>query len=308
VRPGRLLVFAALAGGCIIPGRNRSDVPASRQSPARDTLLATDRSRSDSIQKLGGVAAMRAFVATDAVYLLPGAPLVYGGDNVVALLRSASPRLGTVASLQPAGGGLSRDGLAGYTFGFAVRSGGEQPAGSIERYLAFWSRARGGPWRIIAYAEVTSVSAPWGGSAGTTGGLSRAPAARAEAYHEMMAADSSFADRAGVFGIASAAKSALSDDAVLLGASELVVGPRAATEYFQARRDLSVSWSPRAGYVAGTTDLGFTVGDALSTSRGPTGAAAQRFSKYLTVWRRDADGRWRIVATGSNARPSPLGD
>jgi ketosteroid isomerase-like protein len=308
VKAARLLFFTALAGGCILPGRNRPDVAVSRQSPARDTLLDTDRSRSDSLQRLRGVAGMRAFIAPDAVYLLPGAPLVYGGDNAVALIRSAPPKLGTVASLQPAGGGLSRDGLAGYTFGFGVRSGGEASAGSVERYLAFWSRARGGRWRIIAYAEVTSISAPWGGGAGTTGRLPRVPAARAEAFHDLMSADSSFADRAAVFGIASAAKAALSEDAILLAASELVVGPRAAREYFEARRDLSVSWSPRDGYVAASTDLGFTVGDALSTSRGPTGAAAQQFSKYLTVWRRDADGRWRIVASGSNARPSPIGE
>lgn len=280
----------------------------SRQSPARDTLLGIDRARSDSIQRLGHVAAMRVFIATDAVYLHPGAPLVYGGDNAVALVRGAPSKLGALMALQPTGGGLSRDGLAGYTFGLAVRSGAEPPSNGIERYLAFWSRARGGPWRIIAYVEVTAASAPWGGSGGTTARLPRVPAARADALHQLMSADSTFADRASVFGIASAARDALADGAILLAASELVVGPRAATEYFEARRDLSVSWTPRDGYVAASTDLGFTVGDALSTSRGPTGAAAQRFSKYLTVWRRDVDGRWRVVASGANPRPSPVGE
>ena len=45
----------------------------------------------------------------------------------------------------------------------------------------------------------------------------------------------------------------------------------------------------------------------VSTSRGPTGAAAQRFGKYLTVWRKEPNGTWKFVVDGGNSRPSPVG-
>ena len=100
----------------------------------------------------------------------------------------------------------------------------------------------------------------------------------------------------------------LSDDGVLLATTQLIVGPRAASEYFESRRSFSISWVPRDARVSPSGDLGYTIGDALSTSLGPTGAAMQRFTKYLTVWRKDETGHWRVVVTGANDRPSPIGD
>jgi ketosteroid isomerase-like protein len=305
---GVLFGATLLASACVLPGRGRADEPPPLQSPARDTLLAADRARSDSVQRVGQVESMRMFISRDAAYLHPGAPIVYGLDNAIALVRASAPKIGAVASLEPISGGLARDGLSGYTFGIAVRSETERSALSTERYLAFWSRQRGTPWRIIAYIEITPGAAAWSGGAGATEAFPRFEGPRAAALRSMVAADSAFADRTSAYGLASAARTAVAEDGILLAASQLIVGPRAAFAYFESRRDLSLSWSPRDGYVAGSGDLGLTVGDQLATSRGATGAVAQHFTKYLTVWRRDPVGRWRVVASGFNARPSPIGD
>ena len=99
----------------------------------------------------------------------------------------------------------------------------------------------------------------------------------------------------------------VSPDGVLLTTTQLVVGPAAASDYFESRRTFSITWVPRDAGISATGDLAFTVGDAVSTSQGPTGAATQQFTKYLTVWRKEA-GRWLVVVTGANDRPSPIGD
>ena len=55
--------------------------------------------------------------------------------------------------------------------------------------------------------------------------------------------------------------------------------------------------------VAGSRDLGYTIGEYTSTGRGPTGAAVQRFGKYLTVWKRQPNGSWKFVVDGGNGSP-----
>jgi ketosteroid isomerase-like protein len=53
-----------------------------------------------------------------------------------------------------------------------------------------------------------------------------------------------------------------------------------------------------AAQIAPSGDLGCTVGEAQI-------ATLKRYSKYLTIWRRQADGSWKFVADGGNARPAP---
>jgi ketosteroid isomerase-like protein len=50
--------------------------------------------------------------------------------------------------------------------------------------------------------------------------------------------------------------------------------------------------------------LGFTVGEYTLTGRGPTGAAVQRFGKYLTVWKRQPNGSWKFAVDGGNGSPA----
>jgi ketosteroid isomerase-like protein len=262
--------------------------------------MAFDLSRNDSLARRGFVAAMRSYLDPAVIYLRAGAHTVYGADNALRLLAAARPQTAPFVAWQPTGGGVSRDGLSGYTFGIAVRAQPEQAGAFIERYIAFWSRRRNTAWRITGYVEVSSgmLSAIAGEKVALPG---QAPP------NALLSADVAFADMASTAGPAAAVRTNFADDGVLLGAGQLVVGPRAAAEYFESRRSFSISWVPRDARMAASGDLGFTVGDALATSLGPTGAAAQRFTKYLTVWRK-VDGRWRIAATGANERPSPIGD
>jgi ketosteroid isomerase-like protein len=303
VRTGRAVPILALAtSACFFAGR-QPESPPPRQSAERDSLLAADRSRSDSLARLGLPRVMGAFLDPAVVYLRAGAHAVFDKESAIRLIEASRPQAASFVAWQPMGGGVSRDRLTGYTFGIAVRSGPVQSGALVERYVAVWSRTRGGPWRISAYVEVCE------GSLSTIrGDTTMARSIRSRPVADMMAADSLFAERSAMLGAPSGARAAFSEDGVLLTTTQLVVGPLAAADYFESLRAFSINWIPRYGRAAASGDLGFTVGEAVATSRGPTGAAMQRFTKYLSVWRKEADGRWRILVTGANDRPSPIGN
>src|ERR1043166_3990238 len=95
------------------------------------------------------------------------------------------------------------------------------------------------------------------------------------------------------------------DQGVLFGLPELLIGPKIIREADEARGEsTSLTWKPVYANVAGSRDLGYTVGEYISTGRGPTGAAVQRFGKYLTVWKRQKDGTWKFLVDGGNTSPA----
>jgi ketosteroid isomerase-like protein len=290
-----------------IPFRHTSPIIPMR-TPARDSLLLADLHRADTLTARGIAATRAAYLAPDVVYLRAGAPAVFGRDNVTAFLTANSGGE-TAVAWQPLGGGVSRDAMSGYTFGLAVYSAAEKPTPGIARYIAFWNRTPGRAWTIVGYAEV-GAAAPVATTQPTTGidipHADRSRQARRDAL-EIMQVDSDFAEAARVFGTAPAFADAVAEDGVVLGGTEVVVGRRAVREYFEAQRGVSVTWRPTYGMVAASGDLGFTIGESVSTSRGPSGAATQHFGKYLTVWRRETKRGWKFVVDGGNPRPSPVG-
>jgi ketosteroid isomerase-like protein len=72
--------------------------------------------------------------------------------------------------------------------------------------------------------------------------------------------------------------------------------------------DLSLDWIPEEAVVAASGDLGFTWGHFTATSHDSTGKPVTNHGKYLDVWRRQGDGRWRWIAdigTGGDGNASP---
>lgn len=62
----------------------------------------------------------------------------------------------------------------------------------------------------------------------------------------------------------------------------------------------TLAWTPTHGEVIGAGDVGFTTGTALLKGRGPDGRPVERRSEYITVWRKQKDGSWKVIFdTGS---------
>ncbi len=297
-----LIPAAVLLTGCSL--HHRPPVIEPVRGPARDSLLLLDQTRSDSVAARGRVQGLLALMAPDVAYLRAGIPAVYGYDAARALFEVAPGMPGPLPAWQPLGGGVSRDLRSGYTYGVTAHA--EAPKGSlrVDRYVAFWQRASGLPWRIVAYLELNGPSAEdiRFSASQLAPPVPLTPGRVAEIAVRVRTADSVFADLADRMGTAVAFSTTVAPDGAIFGGSRLVVGPTAVREFEEAHgAGTSLTWRPVYAFAAESGDLGFTVGESIATGRSPSGAAVQRFGKYLTVWQRQADGSWKFVMHGGNA-------
>jgi ketosteroid isomerase-like protein len=297
-----LLPAALLLCGCSL--RHQPVAPEPARGPARDSLFQLDQTRGDSITARGGIDGALALLHDDVIYLRAGVPAIYGRE-AVRLLFAATPAT-RGQTWQALGGDVSRDLRGGYTYGIAAHSAGAS-AVRLDRYVAYWTRERGEPWRIIAYSE---VNGPLGAEVSFSASqlappTTPPPRAIAGAVSEVRAADSLFSDLADRLGTGFAFANTVAPDGVLFGPTHLVIGPKAVDEFFRAQPPgSSLTWRPVYASVAGSRDLGFTIGESIRTLRGPSGAAVQRFGKYLTVWQKQSDGSWKFVVDGGNVTPA----
>ena len=87
---------------------------------------------------------------------------------------------------------------------------------------------------------------------------------------------------------------------------DAVVGPAAIREHmrgFFADTAQSLRWHADYARLATGGDLGYTVGRWKVLRRDSTGEHAVARGKYLTVWRRQADGSWKVEADIGNTEP-----
>jgi ketosteroid isomerase-like protein len=249
----------------------------------RAALLSADRAHARSADFLSAF-------ADDARYLHAGAALIHGKAAIRAVLAGAP---GPV-TWTPEFADVSDDGTLGYTYGWTHL--GDQRG----KYLACWRKRADGPWRIAAYARTRLDSGSTTPPPAPAVVLPRPVRGRADS-HELLSADSAFSATSVTQGAKAAFVSFAADQAVLLGqgGTPMTHGREAIAAAFTGfPTDAVLEWAPVAAEIAGSGDLGCTVGLASVT-------ALHSYSKYLTIWQRQADGSWKFVADGGNARPAP---
>ena len=96
--------------------------------------------------------------------------------------------------------------------------------------------------------------------------------------------------------------SLLPPDAPLAQGKEAV---HAAITGLEAMPGFSVTWAPDAADVGSGGDLGFTRGSYEMTVDSPEGPVAIN-GKYLTIWKKQADGTWMVTADMFNANGPPI--
>lgn len=86
-----------------------------------------------------------------------------------------------------------------------------------------------------------------------------------------------------------------------IGAVRAIMTPAFADTSFH------ITWEPTMAFASAAGDLGYTLGTWRSASRSASGSEAVHTGKYVTIWRRQADGGWKVVFDGGNpdASPSP---
>lgn len=64
--------------------------------------------------------------------------------------------------------------------------------------------------------------------------------------------------------------------------------------------NLTIEWAPVKADAAESGDLGYTIGKAAFRTKDKEGKAVSEPGKYLTVWKKQSDGSWKVVADLGN--------
>lgn len=97
----------------------------------------------------------------------------------------------------------------------------------------------------------------------------------------------------------------LSDDAVFLPVGENLISGKAAIVKYFSDGESTLTWKPLKAEVAKSGELGYTYGTSELRTKDRDGKTQVRYFKYVSVWKRQKNGEWKLVLDIGNQSPAP---
>ena len=270
------------------------------QAP-RAALLDADRALARLAARAGLRQALAEALADQAVLVHAGAPVLRGRSTILAALARDHVLDTLAVTWEAREGWISSDGRFGVTTGLTrVTPGKGEPR--IGVYIAGWRRG-GADWRLVGLMQ-TGLIPPGRELYDPAWGPKVLPALAASGpAADLVQADLDFAALAGRESAGAAFRAFAAPGAFTsAGPGRWNEGPEAIGTAIAGGPPADWVWFPVAAEVAGSGDLGFTVGQAVIS---PRSGGDPIYSKYLTVWARQPDGRVKYLTDGGNPRPRP---
>lgn len=287
---------------CLILGSPWWAVQATPQD-AVEQLLAADRAFGSAGAKTTLVPALTAMFAPDVIMQAPGG-MARGLAAATDALNANAANAAATVTWAPLRGGISGDGLHGFTFGYMTMTpaiGAEVPL----KYLAYWVK-RDGTWQVAAYKRRARPA----GDVSTAMLPASVPAqlvtpntdAAAIAAHRagLVAAEQTFSDDAQRIGLGAAFTRHGWPDAMNMGGPNdpgFVIGNELIGRNIGAGSPSNSSplfWSADDAIVAASGDLGVTFGLIRSHPQ-PDATAPRPPQPFFTIWRK-VNGVWKYIA------------
>ncbi len=79
----------------------------------------------------------------------------------------------------------------------------------------------------------------------------------------------------------------------------------AKTMGFLDQKDNHLTWTPVSADISASGDLGYTFGTYEFRSKDIDGKPTVEYGKYITVWRKQKDGTWKVAVDMGNSTPAP---
>ena len=98
----------------------------------------------------------------------------------------------------------------------------------------------------------------------------------------------------------------MADNAVLFNLSPAVSGKAAIADFYRAsfaNPDFQLTWSPSRAEMFPSGDMGYTSGRYELRVKDAKGNPVMRKGSYVTVWKKQADGNWKVMADGGAPDP-----
>jgi ketosteroid isomerase-like protein len=300
----RLMILAVLllAPACAPVARPLSAVAPSPASVA-DSLIAADRAFAAAAAGKPAAEALDAMIADDVVMFVIPAP-TQARNRADARAIMAQVFAGDPVTLRwaPVRGGVSADGLHGFTYGFMDQLIAGKPP-KLGKYVAYWVKGRDG-WRaaslkIVPRADGEVVTAMRDPALPDHLVAPTTDAATIAAYRASLdKAERAFSDDSQTIGLGAGFKKYGSADAMNVGGgADFVYGNVAIGEAQggDAPNPSPLRWAPDGVVVSSSGDLGFTYGDLLRNGPTPPGRLAR--IPWITIWRRNSPSEpWLYVA------------
>lgn len=284
-------------------------LPAQRTdtTSAKASLMNADAALARIVASRGAGAILEAFASAAAIEF-PG-PQIFR-DAVQAretyLARYSAP---STYTWRPVHAVVSSDGNFGCTAGLSEFVNGADTL-HVKRpgtYVSCWRRGGDGAWRIVGHGRSEQAS---GAPIPAAGAVLKNPpqsALRNRAATQLSGAQDADAAFAALATEAAGAGPAFvkyaAEDAMLFSSVEPPSGKEGIAKAWEgASPDRVLLWGPERDIGFASGGLAFTMGNAVNKPReGKTGPESH--SKYLTVWRLEADGNWRYIFDIGSARP-----
>lgn len=274
---------------------------ASPPQQAVDELLAVDRAFARAAAKATVVPALTPMFAADVIMPTPGGTFARGIAAVTDALNANPDNATGALSWTPIRGGISADGLQGFTFGFMQLHRRDGTTVGL-KYMAYWVKGREG-WRAVAYKRARRPDGVAQADMMPPSLPERlvAPVAITDAVRQsLVAAEQAFSDEAQRIGLGPAFAKFGLPDAVNFGGqanTNYVVGAEAIAKLVGAGQPVtgsSVSWSCETPIVASSGDLGVSIGFIRANAKAADGSTPPT-SPFFTIWRK-VNGVWKYIA------------
>ncbi len=299
-------VSLLLAGALLTIGCSRTAdpaVPSVSPESVAEALLAQDSTFSAAAASTDAVSGLSAMFAADVAMPAPGGKIVEGIQAATQLLQANPDHATARAAWRPIRAGISADGLHGFTFGYGTLT---RPDSSRVpwKYLSYWVKGPAG-WRVVVYRKRDRADSVVS-MARMSPTLPKALGAPAdsvaiEAYRTSLdQAERGFSDEAQRVGLGPAFLRWGRADAVNMGgpSAGFVVGAEAiAVSVSQGNPPggSPVWWAPNRVVVAGSGDLGVSIG-VIHPNQAPATGPPPGFS-FFTIWyRATPTDPWRYIA------------
>ena len=122
---------------------------------------------------------------------------------------------------------------------------------------------------------------------------------------QMLDAEKAFAARALVVGWKQAFLEYFASDAVGFDQGQAGLAREQLTKTPDPPPDLQLIWEPRFGDIAGSGDLGYLTGPVRNV-RAARDGGKPRYSNYMSVWKRQRDGSFKVVMDAGVNTPGPV--
>ncbi|HJR82338.1 MAG TPA: nuclear transport factor 2 family protein, partial [Sphingomicrobium sp.] len=251
---------------CVAFAVSPAAVQAASPAAAVQELLEADRQYSAEGEGDNIADAIGAMMASDSRMPTPQGNFAKGKQGIIDSLRANPTNANATAEWAPVRGGISADGLQGFTYGFMTV---HRPGQDDQRlkYLSYWKRLPEG-WRVHGYKRALSppgdVSTALRSPALPSHLLPERPSPQlVDKYRDSLAArEKAFSDRAHEVGLRQAFLEFGSADAMNFGGgSDFTFGNVAISEGLPPDVPSPVIWGPDEGVtVSSTGDLGITFG------------------------------------------------